>query len=333
MKRTPLILIGAVIALSGFSCRRSEQTPPPPPPPAKENAFVYTFEGPATRTVDDSKKLIEKFLGSRDLTNLYKSDENTVYYTSKDDVTETFENDLNNGNFTFNRSMQKYAGTNAPELPGKDEALRLAEEFLSKNGLSPRNKSEMTMVHFGGVRAEAVIDGKKAGPIIDKLLTVTYGRRVDDVPVIGPGSKVVVNIGNKGEVMGAIYRWRELNAGSKKQVQPEEMISQQEAEEQAKRQIITEYGEGTSYKILGSGRGYYDNNGKILQPVYTFEVGITMRDQKVRPFNYLCVIQTLRNSPEPLNLTAVDPRAKATIRSIQRGETPPTPTGQKVPID
>src|SRR5204863_7275642 len=132
------------------------------------------------------------------------------YYVSKDDVTETFENDLNTGNFTFNRSMRQYLGDNAPQLPGKDEAVRLAEEFLNKNGLMARNRNELTLVHFGGLRASSVIDGKTAGPIIDKLVTVTYGRKIDDLPVVGPGSKVVVNLGNKGEVMGAIYRWREL---------------------------------------------------------------------------------------------------------------------------
>jgi hypothetical protein len=326
MKRTLLILIASAIALTAYACKPRGQEPP-----TKETVFVYTFEGPATRSVDDSKKLIEKFLGNRDLGNLYKSDENTVYYTSKDDVSETFENDLNNGNFTFNRSMKQYLGTSVPQLPAREEAIRLAEEFLNKNGLMPKNRGELTMAHYGGLRAAAVIDGKKAGPVIDKLITVSYSRRVDDLPVIGPGSKVVVNIGNKGEVMGAIYRWRELSTGSRKQVQPQEMISQAEAEELAKRQIMSEFGEGASYKFSTSGKAYYDNNRGILQPVYMFETAITFRDQRVSPTNYLCVIPLLRNSPEALNLTATDPRAKEAIKTLKKGETPPP--GERKPID
>jgi len=328
MKRTILILSALAIASTlFFACRREgggggQQT-------GKENVFVYNFEDAATKTVDDSKKLIEKFLGSRDLANLYKSDDNTVYYTSKDDVSETFENDLNNGNFTFNRSMKQYMGTNAPQLPGREEAIRAAEEFLNKNGLMPKNRNELILAHYGGLRAAAVIDGKTAGPVIDKLVTVTYSRRVDELPVIGPGSKVVINIGNKGEVMGAIYRWRELSSASRKQVEAQQAISQTEAEEMAKRQIMSEFGEGTSYKIAGSGRAYYDNNGRILQPVYVFETTITLRDKKVAPFNYLCVIPLLRNSSEPLNLTAVDPRAKESLRTIKKGETPQPSQGEK----
>ena len=326
MKKLSLLLIVALTLLASYSCKRKT-------PPAKGNVFVYTFEAGPTRTTQDAGKLVDRFIGTgRDLSGLYKSDDNTVYYVSKDDVTETFENDLNTGNFTFNRSMRQYLGDNAPQLPGKDEAVRLAEEFLNKNGLMARNRNELTLVHFGGLRASSVIDGKTAGPIIDKLVTVTYGRKIDDLPVVGPGSKVVVNLGNRGEVMGAIYRWRELNAASRRQVQPEEMISQPEGEEAAKRQIMSEYGQEASYRILGSGKAYYDNNGKILQPVYVFETEIRLKDQKVAPFNYLCVIPLLKNSPEPLNLTAIDPRAKESIKELKRGEKPPQ-TGERKPID
>lgn len=325
MKKLSLLIV-ALTLLTAYSCR-------PKTRPGTENVFVYTLEPAPVRTAQDAGKLVEQFIGAgRDLSNLYKSDDSTVYYVSKDDVTETLENDLNTGNFTFNRGMRGYLGDYAPQLPAKDEALRLAEEFLSKNGLLPRNRNELTLVHFGGLRASSVIDGKKAGPVIDKLVTVTYGRKIDDLPVVGPGSKVVVNLGNKGEVMGAIYRWRELNAGSRRQVQTEEVVSQQEAEASAKRQIISEYGQETSYRVLGSSKAYYDNNGKFLQPVYVFETEIRLKDEKAAPFNYLCVIPLLKNSPEPLNLTALDPRAKELIRELKRGEKPPQ-TGEKKPID
>jgi hypothetical protein len=39
----------------------------------------------------------------------------------------------------------------------------------------------------------------------------------------------------------------------------------------------------------------------------------------------------LRNSPEPLNLTVMDPRAKEALKMIKRDETPPV--GEKKPID
>jgi len=326
MKSTVLTFVGMATVFLAGACTDKEQ------PKAEKNISVYTFEPSAVTDPSDSKKLIEKFLAARDVRDLYKSSENAVYYVSESDASETFEHDLNNGNFTYNKSLKKYMRNFVPQLPGKEQAAKLAEEFLNKNALFPRNRTELNLVHFGGLRSSTVTDGKKAGPVIDELVTLHYGRVVDGTPVIGPGSKIVVKLGDKGEVMGVIRRWRELVVGSRKPVQPQEMISQQEAEEMARRQVLSEYGEETSYKILGSGKAYYDNNGSILQPVYTFEVAISLHDPKVSPFNYLCVVPALKKSPEPLNLTAIDPRGKEMIKSAKRGEKP-SPKSERQPID
>ena len=315
MNKLLLLLVGIiVIASQGWAQQRS----------STDAIYVYTFEPLSLIARDNSKSLIEKFLGMRDVEDLYRSTDNTVYYVSKQDVSETFEHDLTTENFTFNKSMRKYAGNFVPQLPEAQQSVFLAEEFLRRHGIAPRDRSQLKMVHLGGLRSTGVIDGRRAGAVIDELVTVNFGRVVDGVPVIGPGSKIVVNVGDKGEIMGAIRRWRELNYATKTTVRPEERWSLQEAEEMARQQIIAEYGEGTSYRILASGKRYYDNNGKVLQPVYAFEVEIVLKDQKVSPFNYLCVIPMLRQSPEPLNLTAVEPTAKRLLSSPRRDQEAPT---------
>ena len=286
--------------------------------PSKDHTYVYAFESPGVSSETDSQALIERFLGNRKISDVYKSDDNTVYYVSGADVNETFEHDLNTQNFAFNKRRRPHGENEAPQLPEREKAVRLAEEFLDKNGLLPRNMDELKMVHLGGLRSSNVVDGKKTGPIVDEMITVTYGRRIDSLPVIGPGSKIILKVGDKGEVVGLVRRWREL--GTREAVKEEEVISLQQAEELAKRQIRTEYGEGASYKILGVGKAYYDNNGKILQPVYVFETSINLqsKDERVKPFNYLCVIPMLRHSPEPLTLTAMDPQAKRRIRTVEK---------------
>ena len=294
-----------------------------------ESVYVYSFVDAGARTIDDAKKRLATFLGITDTGPLYKSDENTVYFTSKDDVTTTFEDDLNTGNFTFHKGMQKYLGDYVPKLPDRDGAVKATEDFLRTNGLFPRDSRQLKLVHYGGVRSNTVIDGQKSGPIVDKLITVTYGRLVDGLRVIGPGSKLVANIGEGGELVGLVYRWRELDAQTKKPLAREAVLSQQEAEEMARRQIQQEYGRDITYKILGSGKAYYDNNRKILQPVYVFETEIQVKDEKVKPFNYLCVIQMWKESPEPLQLTAVDPRARELIKNIRQGERPPSTSEQE----
>ena len=316
MNRISLLLIGVGVgAIQG--CAQLK--------PATDVVSLYTFEPPAPTQTDNSKRLLDKFLGVRDGGDLYRSDANTVHYVSKQDVSESFEYDLANENFTFNKSMSRYAGNFVPQLPDPQQSVSLAEAYLRGNDIAPRDLSQLKVVHLGGLRATAVIDGKRAGPVIDELVTVNFGRVVDGVPVIGPGSKIIVNVGDKGEIMGVIRRWRELNTATKVNFRAEEVLSLREAEALARRQILAEYGEGASYRILASGKRYYDNNGKVLQPVYSFEVTITLRDERVRPFDYLCVIPMLRDSPEPLNLTAIDPMAKRLISSARREQKAPAP--------
>lgn len=312
------------VTLLAASCRSTDSMVS-----SSEDVSIYAFEAPSKTTLTASRTIIGRLLGATVTNRLYKSDENIEYYVSSEDVNETFEHDLNTGNISFHRSMQKYTGDYTPQLPAKETAVAIAEEFLGKQGLSPRNTNEMKVVHYGGLRAASVIQGNRAGPAIDKLITITYGRTIDSLPVLGPGSKVIVNVGDKGEVMGLVYRWRELLAKSRRPLRPQEMISAEEAGQMAKQQIIQEYGEGVSYRILGSGRAYYDNNGRILQPVYAFETEINVQseDKNLEPINYLCVIPMLRRSPEPLNLTAIDPRARKLIKTTDAAERTPGQEG------
>lgn len=101
---------------------------------------------------------------------------------------------------------------------------------------------------------------------------------IDSLPVIGPGSKIVVNIGDSGEVVGLIHRWREVQEGKRREIEPAGIITLEQATEMAKRQIAAEYGEKTSFKINTVSKAYFDNNGSILQPVYAFETTINLNE-------------------------------------------------------
>jgi hypothetical protein len=313
-----------LLMLLGYGCDHKVKKP------VEKPIYFYSFEQQGSLGVDQSKGLIEKFLGEKGLENLVKSDENIVYFTAKADLNTNFEHDLNTGNFTFNRGMTRYLKDFVPQLPNAQDALKIAEQFLGTNALSPKIKKEFSLVHQGGVRSSGVIDGNKSGPVIDKLITLSYGRIIDSLPVLGPGSKMVINIGDKGEITGMIRRWRELSQLSRKKIALSEQITSEEAQNLARRQLIAEFGQKATFEINNTFRAYFDNNGKIVQPVYAFETTINLGDQNVPPFSYLCVVPMAKNAPERLNLTALDPRAKETIRNFKRGEvTPGGGTGQK----
>ena len=301
------------------------------PKTQKTGLFIYSFEETAPIKTSDSKKLISTYLGVNNPHELTVStDENIAYYVDDTDPNTKFEQHLGNGNFAFSKVTKAYMNT-IPTLPSKEAAVKIAEDYLKAKALFPKNNSELRLVHSGGLRSQNVINQKQAGAIIDHLITLTYGRVIDSIPVIGAGSKIIVKIGDKGEVYGLTRDWRETVGADKKDILVNEIITEDAAKELAKVQIASEFGKNARFEIVSSKKSYYDDNGKILQPVWAFNTLINLGDNAnslLPPVKYLCVIPLLKNSPEPLNLLKVDARSKSLIRTTNN-QRDTTQTGGK----
>ena len=307
-----LLLLTIILSVNACKCKSD----------TKQNGglYVYTFEKGNQLTTGDSKKMITQYMGIANPHELTVStDENIAYFVADEDLNITFEQDLNNGNFEFSKITKAYLDNDALKLPSEQEAIRIAQDFLKTNGIAAKNGGEIRLVHSGGIRSQSIANGKQAGPIIDKVCTLTYGRIIDSLPVIGAGSKIVIQIGDKGQILGVTRRWRELQGATKKEIKAEEMIDVKEANELAKRQIASEFGANATFEVTGTQKSYYDGNGNILQPVWAFNtvVNLNGQDKSIQPIKYLCIISMLKNSPEPIKLTTVDPRAKEMIRNIK----------------
>jgi hypothetical protein len=310
MKISIKILLLIAICFSISACKYSKK---------QTGVYVYSFEKTAPISIDDSKKMISEYLNISTVHDLTVSkDENVAYFVADEDINTTFEQNLSNGNFAFSKLTSAYLNGTAPDLPSEGEAIRIAENYLASKGLSPKNRAEMRLVHSGGLRSQAVVNGAHGGPVVDLLRTLTYGRILDSMPVIGVGSKIIVNIGDKGEVYGVTRNWRELNASTKKEVKLQEMISNKEAEEMARKQIMEEFGKETRFEIRGVQKSYYDGNGNMLQPVWAFDTQLYLTgiSGNRQPVSYLCIIPMLKNSPEPIHLTTIDPKSKDLIKEI-----------------
>ncbi|HMW49160.1 MAG TPA: hypothetical protein PKC70_12745, partial [Cellvibrionaceae bacterium] len=269
---------------------------------------LYQFARTPVKTVDSTLASMKQFIGETP-TAAKADDDNTVRFVSDKDVNTTFEQNLATGDLRFQRNFSAYLGDFKPTLPTSDEAIKIAQTFLAANGLQAANERELTVAHVGGLRASSMI-GDKPGPVIDKLVTVNFARQVNDLPVIGPGSKMVVNIGNKGEIIGVIRHWREL-AGSKK-VSGADTYSIDEAKRIALAQMSKEFGSTSDFEILQSKIAYYDNNGVYLQPVYAFETRV-VNHELGDTFNYVSVVPAIINAPEALNLRQTEQIAKDLI--------------------
>lgn len=312
--RTRIIIATiAVVSLSLSSCHNKTQ----------EEAAGYVYylgESPAQK-IGDVKAVAALVLNTTDFNGEFVNNPNdgNTYYSSADGSVR-FQQNQKTGSFTFTNSMKDYMGQSHPALPSEEEAPKIAEDYLRKLNLYPADENQLVIGHVGGYRSTSVIDGKRAGEIIDKIRTVTYTRTIDSIPVIGPGSKVIVRLGDKNSLLGMIYRWRNLSLTQQKlALKPEELITEKEAKNQLAERVAGDFGKDAQFDIISTQKSLYDGEGSILQPVYSFEVKINEMIDKQRreSFTYLYIIQQMKESPEPLNFTAMPPEAKQLIQTIK----------------
>ena len=159
IKKIVKITILALSVILLFACK--------PKHPGTDKVFTYSFDVQKDLSVESAGKLAAQIMDAHDV-KLIVTDQKIAYYSAPEDASVTFEQDLNTGNLSFNKSMRKYYGNAAPKLPTADAADKIAREYLKKFNMMPVNDGEIRLVHKGGLRASSVIDGKKGGPIIDK---------------------------------------------------------------------------------------------------------------------------------------------------------------------
>lgn len=278
-----------------------------------DNLVVYNFQKTEPATIEASKSYMQQFLSAESSDKLVISDTNVVRYVSERDVNTMFEHNVATGDLSFHRNFSRYLGSFVPRLPAPDSALKLASLFLEQNKLMPANPDELKLAHVGGLRTTSVLSTGRPGPVVDKLVTLTFSRELNGLPVIGAGSKMVMNIGDGGEVIGVTRRWRELDEPTR--LDASEILTEKEALDLSKRQILSEFGEKSSVEILQTQVAYFDNNGETIQPVFAFQTKIQLADIKLPAVEYVSVIPAMRKPIENLNLTQLDPDALKLITS------------------
>lgn len=163
--------------------------------------------------------------------------------------------------------------TSQPNLPSAEEAKSIASEFLYSRGLI----QEGEVAKINKVVADQQITAKKgSNEIINNYnvtLQVQFTRQINDMPVIGPGNKLKVFIGEEGEVVGLFKVWRDY--------EPYKYVKIK-TPEQAYNDLVA--GNDTMYNVRAGGDkvvikevylAYWmepaDSEQKYILPVYVFE--------------------------------------------------------------
>jgi hypothetical protein len=278
----------------------------------RSNIAYYKFQDTRVATIQATRSYMDRFLPKEKAVKLEPSEDNIVRYVSDNDVNTTLEHNLVTGDLSFNRKFSRYIGEFTPKLPDDEQAVEIAMAFLEENQLMPTRKEQLKVAHIGGLRSNIVDKDGNPGPVIDKLRTISFSRSLGNLPVIGAGSKVVVNIGDRGEVIGVIKRWRELSAP--KYLKDNEILTEKEALKKLKAQIALEFGKESQWDIASQQLAYYDNNDSVIQPVYAYQTKIQLANSNIPPIDYIAIVPAMVKPIEDLNLMKTDDRALSLIQ-------------------
>ncbi|HRI26661.1 MAG TPA: hypothetical protein PK239_14655 [Chitinophagales bacterium] len=301
----------AMALLAGFYFSTMSLKLSPPPPVIdhfqNDNLSVITVDKAAL----SKSPAVAKIAGQLGISSQRLAGSEVNYQNDKD-PSEYFITDGTKGRISFSRSTKNYEGDFKPQLLDVKQAQKNAEQFLATNDLNPKNTAEMQLIHAGGIKASSADNGQ----VIDKIQTFTYGRVIDGVPVSGSGSRIIVHVGNKGEVLGVSKSWKEYTASptAKRKVLATELRTQADAEKEFGKIVNLNFGQGASPKIKRIQKMYFDGGGNFIQPAYFFETIVSVANEKGikedQPF--LGVVPMLKNAPEAIN---PDP---ATVRTIAK---------------
>jgi len=182
----------------------------------------------------------------------------------------------NTGAFCFTDFAKLHSHDYRPELPSEDEASEIAMEFLKKNGWMPEG-AVLDGIHRNTFeRIEGKEREKKKWV---NSLSVDFRLSIDELKTYGPGAKIKVLIGHKGEVIGlfravpSVARYAELTALSREEL---EEILVKKLGVPLDRVNITDVKLALHAEscVLG---------GRFLQPVYVFEISskvISLREKE-----------------------------------------------------
>jgi hypothetical protein len=187
--------------------------------PDIESIMVYKAKKPVVNT--ESVKKSGAKLGFNGGTGLIDQDTKYAMLNETSDKVEQYCVWINSGAVEYAiLSPDKLSPGEPPALPSKEDAIKIATNFLTKTGLMPDTalgrESVIASAVSGGTYNQTKKSKSGSGPVeiinsYDSHILVNFSRQINGIPVADSGgNKLGVRIGDKGEVFRVLKVWREV---------------------------------------------------------------------------------------------------------------------------
>ncbi|NTW51646.1 MAG: hypothetical protein HGB22_03565 [Chlorobiaceae bacterium] len=184
-------------------------------------------------------------------------------FTSESDRSATFDIDAATGSFLWNFGLKKYTHEHPTlNLPTADQAPAVARKRLAETGYLPANERELVVTHVGGLDMGVAKYG--FNPLtFKKLVTVQFGRVLNGLPVQGPGSRIVVSLGEDGALAGLIRNWPEVTSAK---IASNKLKSNPAIRKEIRLQLRKEAGDAVSTSIRNASLVLFDDGRGVIEP-------------------------------------------------------------------
>ncbi len=182
-----------------------------------------------------------------------------LLFTSGGDPSAVFDIDQKTGSFLLNYGLKKYAKKGTTKgLPANAQARK----HLAGTGYLPKNERELVVAHVGGLNMAAAKDGRPMGTY-KKLVTVEFSRVLNGMQVQGPGSRIIVHLGENGTMAGMIRNWSEVKAVG---ISASELKNDAALEEEKQERLRKLAGEARDVRVQKSKQVLYDDGMGRIEP-------------------------------------------------------------------
>ena len=166
-----------------------------------------------TEFVQLSNKVLQKSIQRRatiDKDRVERVGDNLAW-RDKSDPSSFIMQDSVNGHLVFSNQVTKFVAMDQVNLPTKTNAINIAKTFVKDLNLAPTDfESKGELLNTSGLYTLEVDKNGIIGEETQKLITLSFGRKLDGFQVNGGGSKLVLDIGHEGKVVNLEKKWNAI---------------------------------------------------------------------------------------------------------------------------
>jgi len=220
----------------------------------------------------EGDKLFKHSRASEGMPQLKDDGEGNMFGVGRLDPSAHFKMNKETGDISFNKGMKKYLDDKATMgLPQGDKAVEMAKKHLTDLGLMPEKQEELVVRHIGGLK-QVDVDGNGKQVEKDKLVTIHFGRKIDGVDVSGPGSKIVMDLGENGELVSLHRRWVEVQEEKKG---PGDFALEFDVKNKIQAKLKEDAKSAKKVDSDAPDFGFFDDGAGNIEPAYFYAADLT----------------------------------------------------------